>query len=74
MALSEQERERIMEEERARLDARRALLQESWAQRDYAFGHGCGHGVYRRRGWRLLFWLPLLGLLAWSLSHAFCHL
>jgi hypothetical protein len=75
MALSDQERERIIEEERVRWTARRTLLEDAFAQHA---GHGCGYGQAhwhgRGRAWRLLFWLPLLGLAVWSLSRAFCHI
>jgi len=68
MALTDEERLTIIEEERVRWETRRMLMQDAWAQG--------GHGPwgYRRRGSRLLFWLPVLALVAWGLGRTFCHL
>ena len=69
MAMTDAEREKIIEEERVRWTARRVLLEEAWAQN----GHGCRAGINRRHGLRLLFWLPVLGLIVWGFSHGTCH-
>jgi hypothetical protein len=70
MALSDKERQQIIEEERLRWATRRTLMEDAWAQSS----HGCGYGgAYRRRGLRLLFWLPVLALIAWHFSHGVCH-
>lgn len=69
MALNDQEREQIIEEERLRWATRLELLESAHA------GHGCGMGHFgrRRRGLRLLFWLPVLALAVWGLSQHACH-
>jgi hypothetical protein len=67
MALTDKERQAIIEEERVRWETRRALMQDAWAQN----GQGYGSPAYRRRYLRLLFWFPILGLVAWILSRAF---
>jgi hypothetical protein len=69
MALSDKERQQIIEEERVRWATRRTLMEEAWADH----GHGCWHGGYRRRGLRLLFWLPVLALIVWTVGHHACH-
>jgi hypothetical protein len=69
MALSDKERSQIIEEERVRWATRLTLMEEAWAHN----GRGCGHAGYRRRGLRLLFWLPVLALVAWTLGHGACH-
>ena len=69
MALSDQEREQIIEEEKLRWATRLTLLESAHT------GHGCGYGHYGhgRRGLRLLFWLPVLALVAWSIGRHVCH-
>lgn len=71
MALTDKEREQIIEEERVRWETRRLLLQEAYA------GNACGHGHYGRRhrfGFHVLKALLLIGGVAWLLSHYVCHL
>jgi hypothetical protein len=68
MALSDKEREQIIEEEKLRWATRLTLLEEGHA------GHGCGPWGYRRhRGLRLLFWLPVLAIAVWAFGHGACH-
>jgi hypothetical protein len=68
MALTDEERLTIIEEERVRWETRRMLMQDAWAQ------GGHGPWSHRRRGGRLLLWLPVLALLAWAAGRTFCHL
>lgn len=69
MALSDTEREQIIEEEKVRWATRLTLLEEAHGGR----GCGVGHFGHRRRGLRLLFWLPVLALVVWGFSHGACH-
>lgn len=68
MALSDKEREQIIEEERVRWETRRLLLETAYA------GRGCGHGYSRHRfGSPVLKALLLIGGAAWLISHFACR-
>ncbi len=67
MALNEKEREQIIEEEKLRWATRLTLMEEARG------GYACGHGYGRHRAFRLLFWLPVLGLIVWAVGRGACH-
>ncbi len=68
MALTDKERESIIEEERVRWETRRLLMQEAWAHGGPCGAHGRGHW-----GRRLLGSLLFLGGLAWLITALACR-
>jgi hypothetical protein len=71
MALSDKEREQIIEEERVRFETRRLLLRQAYAQ-----GGACGygwHGHRHRFGFHILKALLLVGGIAFLISHLACR-
>ena len=68
MALSEKEKEQIIEEETLRLETRRKLMAEHWQSRQggWPSTRCAGSGQARRHRFGFLFLLLALGGLAWS--------